>query len=112
MNEELTLEQIRINDFTERFDNLSDLRSCMVLAGYNIPNSKKKRFEAIRDNDLAYLESLEAVNEQVESELLTQSILELRRKEYGSITDQLDEIYHDIDAWKLRIKSIKDKYPK
>ena len=31
-----------------------------------------------------------------------------RKKEYGDIGDQLDEIYHDIDAWKTRIKSIKD----
>ena len=31
-----------------------------------------------------------------------------RKKAYGDIGDQLDEIYHDIDAWKTRIKSIKD----
>jgi len=31
-----------------------------------------------------------------------------RRQAYGSWGDQLDEIYHDIDAWKARIKSIKD----
>ena len=31
-----------------------------------------------------------------------------RKKEYGDIGDQLDEIYHDIDAWKTRIKAIKD----
>ncbi len=35
-----------------------------------------------------------------------------RRNEYGNIGDQLDEIYHDIDAWKARIKSIKDNNPK
>ena len=35
-----------------------------------------------------------------------------RRKEYGSIEDQLDEIFKDIDAWKARIQAIKDKYPK
>lgn len=35
-----------------------------------------------------------------------------RRKEYGSIGDQLDEIFKDIDAWKTRIQAIKDKYPK
>jgi hypothetical protein len=28
------------------------------------------------------------------------------------IGDQLDEIYKDIDAWKARIKSIKDANPK
>jgi len=35
-----------------------------------------------------------------------------RRREYGNIGDQLDEIYHDIDAWRARIASIKEKYPK
>ena len=31
---------------------------------------------------------------------------------YGNIGDQLDEIYKDIDAWKARIKKIKDDNPK
>ena len=35
-----------------------------------------------------------------------------RRQDYGSWNDQLDEIFHDIDAWKARIKSIKDNNPK
>jgi|TARA_R110000796_G_scaffold172940_1_gene289911 hypothetical protein len=36
-----------------------------------------------------------------------------RAKEYPSIVDQLDEIYHNgIDAWKATIKTTKDKYPK
>ena len=35
-----------------------------------------------------------------------------RRAAYGDIGDQLDEIYKDIDAWKARIKSIKDANPK
>ena len=35
-----------------------------------------------------------------------------RRTAYGDIGDQLDEIYKDIDAWKARIKSIKDANPK
>ena len=35
-----------------------------------------------------------------------------RRSAYGDIGDQLDEIYKDIDAWKARIKSIKDNNPK
>jgi hypothetical protein len=35
-----------------------------------------------------------------------------RRNAYGNIGDQLDEIYKDIDAWKARIKSIKDANPK
>ena len=36
-----------------------------------------------------------------------------REKEYPSIADQLDDIYHNgIDAWKATIKTTKDKYPK
>ena len=36
-----------------------------------------------------------------------------REKEYPSMADQLDDIYHNgIDAWKATIKTIKDKYPK
>jgi len=36
-----------------------------------------------------------------------------RAKEYPSIVDQLDDIYHNgIDSWKATIKTTKDKYPK
>jgi len=35
-----------------------------------------------------------------------------RKKSYGEIGEQLDEIYKDIDAWKARIKKIKDDNPK
>ena len=35
-----------------------------------------------------------------------------RKVAYGDIGEQLDEIYKDIDAWKARIKKIKDDNPK
>ena len=35
-----------------------------------------------------------------------------RRQAYGSWGDRLDEIYHDIDAWKARIQGIKTNNPK
>ena len=36
-----------------------------------------------------------------------------RAKEYPSIADQLDDIYHNgIDGWKATIKTTKDKYAK
>ena len=35
-----------------------------------------------------------------------------RRIAYGDIGEQLDEIYKNIDSWRLRIKSIKDANPK
>lgn len=48
----------------------------------------------------------------ISSEVEAKEILNSRIKEYGTIGDQLDEIFHDIEAWKSRIQSIKDKYPK
>ena len=39
--------------------------------------------------------------------------MENRAKEYPSIVDQLDTLYHSgLDAWKAEIKTVKDKYPK
>jgi len=36
-----------------------------------------------------------------------------RAKEYPSIAEQLDDLYHNgIDGWKATIKTTKDKYPK
>ena len=35
-----------------------------------------------------------------------------RKSQYGSWGEQLDEIYHDIEAWKTRIQGIKDNNPK
>ena len=38
--------------------------------------------------------------------------LDGRLSEYGSWADQLDEMYHSVDAWKERIEAVKTKYPK
>jgi len=35
-----------------------------------------------------------------------------RKAAYGDIGEQLDEIYHDMEAWKTRIQTIKDNNPK
>jgi hypothetical protein len=35
-----------------------------------------------------------------------------RATAYDPIPEQLDQIYHDMDGWKARIKSVKDKFPK
>ena len=40
------------------------------------------------------------------------TVKKTRRKAYGDIGDQLDEIFKDIDAWKNRIQAIKDANPK
>ena len=58
-------------------------------------NSKIAEYETVANT--------EGANNQVKN---------TRRIAYGDIGDQLDEIYKDIDAWKARIKKIKDDNPK
>ena len=55
-------------------------------------------------------EQILAILPEVEKEI---NAINNRVKEYGSWQSQLDEIYHNgIDAWKTRIASVKNKYPK
>ena len=55
------------------------------------------------------LASHEAVANTIESNAQVDAT---RRQAYGSWNDQLDEIFHDIDAWKARIQGIKDNNQK
>ena len=55
------------------------------------------------------LELYETVADTAESNA---NIDATRRNAYGSWNEQLDEIYHDIDAWKARIAKVKSDNPK
>ena len=57
-------------------------------------------------------EQLASYNSAATTEENNNVIRGTRKSAYGDIGDQLDEIYKDIDAWKARIKSIKDANPK
>ena len=57
-------------------------------------------------------EQLATYNSTATTEENNSKIRATRKSAYGDIGDQLDEIYKDIDAWKARIKSIKDANPK
>ena len=57
-------------------------------------------------------DQLNSYNSAATTEENNISIRATRKSAYGNIGDQLDEIYKDIDAWKARIKSIKDANPK
>ena len=57
-------------------------------------------------------EQLEAVSAQADILYHNFHTRKVRRRAYGRIGDQLDEIFKDIDAWKVRIQSIKDDNPK
>ena len=55
---------------------------------------------------------LSAQESAADTEEANNVVRSTRRTAYGYIGEQLDEIYKDIDAWKARIKSIKDANPK
>ena len=55
---------------------------------------------------------LSAQESAADTEESNNTVRSTRRVAYGAIGDQLDEIYKDIDAWKARIKKIKDDNPK
>ena len=55
---------------------------------------------------------IQAKLKQLEDDYKKQAYARARAESYDPIPEQLDQIYHDIDAWKDRIKSVKDKYPK
>ena len=57
----------------------------------------------------AQLDSYETAGNTAESNAQVDAT---RREAYGSWNDQLDEIYHDIDAWKTRIAGVKSDNPK
>tara|TARA_R100000664_G_scaffold28725_1_gene40156 strand:+ start:1027 stop:1335 length:309 start_codon:yes stop_codon:yes gene_type:complete len=49
---------------------------------------------------------------ELQTEYEKQAYARSRAESYDPIPEQLDQIYHDMDGWKKRIKSVKDKYPK
>tara|TARA_R100000808_G_C2109177_1_gene123815 strand:- start:40 stop:366 length:327 start_codon:yes stop_codon:yes gene_type:complete len=57
-------------------------------------------------------EFLEAELKKQQDEFDAQAYARLRAESYDPIPEQLDQIYHDIDGWKAKIKAVKDKYPK
>ena len=69
---------------------------------------KEWNLDIARPTD-AQLASHEASANTIESNSKVDGI---RKNAYGSWNDQLDEIFHDIDAWKARIQGIKTNNPK
>ena len=55
---------------------------------------------------------LSAQESAADTEEANNQVRSTRKTLYGDIGEQLDEIYKNIDAWKARIKSIKDNNPK
>ena len=62
--------------------------------------------------DIKIREAEKVRDEKEAKEYLKVKYKDDRKMAYDPIPDQLDQIYHDMDGWKARIKSVKDKYPK
>ena len=65
---------------------------------------------AIQDELKLFVEEFKKTNGRIPTQ--NEIVKATRKKAYGDIGEQLDEIYKDIDAWKARIKKIKDDNPK
>ena len=73
------------------------------------PYIKEWNIDGLAQPSDADLAGHEAAGDTAEANNVVRST---RKTAYGDIGDQLDEIYKDIDAWKSRIKTIKDANPK
>ena len=58
-------------------------------------------------------EQINAEINRLENDYYSKKYQRDRAKEYPSIVDQLDDLYHNgYDGWKATIEAIKNKYPK
>ena len=57
-------------------------------------------------------EQLNALESQATTLESNNQVDATRKTAYGSWNAQLDEIYHDMDAWKARLQTIKTNNPK
>lgn len=59
------------------------------------------------------LQEVQSELARLESEFAKKQYSNFREKEYPSIREQLDILYHSgYEGWKESIKAVKDKYPK
>ena len=93
---------------TIKYKIYGDNQNIILKGNTSFPNSLENRH---------YQKFLQDVKEQgigiVEGpDIIEDSYVELRQKEYPPWPDQLDKMYHDFDGWKNDIHTIKNKYPK
>ena len=86
------------------------------LEDVKVQNDSDGKGDYIKEWNLAIAQPTDAQLSAQESAANTEeannNVRATRKAAYGDIGDQLDEIYKDIDAWKARIKLIKDANPK
>ena len=80
----------------------------------SINNNAEFSIENEDINKITWLNGTTPISKSdIEQKISERDYIDKRAKEYPSIVDQLDDIYHNgIDGWKETIKAVKDKYPK
>jgi len=101
--------KLYIEDNSETWDDTKVSLQDDRVGGVSSPYIKTWTYDGLDKPTDSQLASYETAGNNEES---NNTVRSTRKKLYGDIGDQLDEIYKDIDAWKARIKKIKDDNPK
>jgi hypothetical protein len=87
--------------------------------GNKIPNDQRMQTQYVIVNKEHEGKVTRPTNQQIndkvaeiEADYASKAYARSRADAYDPITEQLDQIYWDMDGWKKRIKSVKDKFPK
>ena len=91
-----------------RFEREDILVQDDMVDGVSNPYIREWNVEEVQPTE----EQLNALDAQATTLESNSQVDSTRKMSYGKWQDQLDEIYHDIDAWKARLLSIKNSNPK
>ena len=89
-------------------DAISDLTT---ECSYKISNDGEIKIQKI-DPESVTVEAIKLRAVELEKDFTNKKYQRDRASAFDSIPEQLDQIYHNIDGWKAKIKAVKDKYPK
>ena len=80
----------------------------------NVVGVNEHRGAIDKDDNIVKLDETKVAEEEakLQTEYDAKQYQRNRAVAYDPIPEQLDMIYHDMDGWKARIKSVKDKFPK
>ena len=104
-------------DIDGKYDHIEDVLIALHSGQwFGWSDSKNKVYENLiihdESKDKPTKKFLEDELKKQQDEFDAKSYARSRAVAYDPIPEQLDQIYHDIDGWKARIKAVKDKYPK
>ena len=102
----------KIKLYCEANSKVADFSSNVILQDDSDGNGPYIKSWSIDGLDKPTDEQLASYETAANTEESNNQVRATRKAAYGDIGDQLDEIYKDIDAWKARIKAVKDANPK